>query len=214
MPCCHHCQDAQDFFNEKMARRELKSYQRKGPMTSTRMLINAIRETGVRDATLLDIGGGIGAIDHELLQEGLEKATMIEASEAYIQTAKGEAERRGHAGRLTTHHGDFVEWAPKLSRADIVTLDRVLCCYPYMHELLTAALNKSDRMCGVVYPRINRVIRAGVYLGNLYFSLRRKAFRLYLHPRSEVDATFRRNGFERIRALTSWIWHVDLYRRT
>ncbi len=60
MPACQ-CQGIEDLFNDKSVRRELRTYRRKGPEKTTRMLIAALqRVQGVQGASLLDIGGGLG----------------------------------------------------------------------------------------------------------------------------------------------------------
>ncbi|UCC73007.1 MAG: methyltransferase domain-containing protein [Gemmatimonadota bacterium] len=79
-------------------------------------------------ATLLDIGGGVGVIQHELLDAGARGATGVEAVPRYLAAARGEAERRGHAERVDLVLGDFVELAGAIEPADMVTLDRVICC--------------------------------------------------------------------------------------
>ena len=92
------------------------------------MLVESVKQKGVEGNSLLDVGGGIGAIQHELFKTGIARADIVEASTAYIDANKEEAERQGHADRIPYHHGDFVDIAPNLERADIVTLERVICC--------------------------------------------------------------------------------------
>lgn len=142
MTCCPHCVDAEDFFGERMARHDLRRYRKKGPSDSTRRLLDAIGAPASPDATLLDIGGGVGAIDHELLAAGLHHAVHVEASASYLKAAVQEDERRGWRDRVTHHHGDFVDLAPTLPDADVVTLDRVICCYPDMHRLVELSAAK------------------------------------------------------------------------
>src|SRR6266508_4007771 len=114
MDCCQ-CRGMESQFDRGEAERKLRAYRRGGPVLSTR--------------TLLDIGGGVGAIQHELLKAGAARATDVDASNAYLDAARAEAARQGHADRATFHHGDFVALADAIAPADIVTLDRVICCY-------------------------------------------------------------------------------------
>ena len=93
---------------------------------------------------MLDIGGGIGAIQLELLAAGASRAQAVDASEAYVETARAEAERRGYGDQTTARVGDFVELAPSIEPADVVTLDRVVCCYPDVDALLGAAAEQGD----------------------------------------------------------------------
>lgn len=153
MSCCIHCKEAGEFFNDKTAQKELRRYRKKGPLKSTRLLIDQLCHPRVAGKTLIDIGGGIGAIQHELFRNGLKAATQVEASQAYIEAAESEAERLGNKDRLTSFYGDFVELAPDLEQAEIVTLDRVICCYPDMEKLVEGVISKSNETCGLVYPR-------------------------------------------------------------
>jgi magnesium-protoporphyrin O-methyltransferase len=98
-------------------------------------LIDALKTEGIEGATLLDIGGGIGAIQHELLAAGAAHATSVDASNPYLETAREESIRRGLGDRVTYRHGDFVELAESIPPADIVTLDRVINVYPDWERL-------------------------------------------------------------------------------
>ena len=64
---CSQCMGADKFFNDKFARKELKRYRRRGPVRATLRLIQAIKDHDIRESSLLDIGGGIGVIQLELL---------------------------------------------------------------------------------------------------------------------------------------------------
>jgi 23S rRNA G2069 N7-methylase RlmK/C1962 C5-methylase RlmI len=53
-------------------------------------------------ASSLNIGGGVGAIYHQLLASGARTAVHVDVSPGYLNAAREEAERRGHAdSRLT-----------------------------------------------------------------------------------------------------------------
>ena len=122
MTCCQ-CQGIEVQFNSREAAKKLADYQKNGPAGTTRILIAALKEAGVEGRTLLDIGGGIGAVQMELLKAGARGAASVEASTAYIEAARQEARRQGLQDRIQFHHGDFVELADGLPSADIVTLD-------------------------------------------------------------------------------------------
>ena len=59
------------FYNEKRATSDLRKYREKGPIPSTRALVYALKAEGLEGATLLEVGGGIGAIQHELMDAGV-----------------------------------------------------------------------------------------------------------------------------------------------
>ena len=108
--------------------------------------------TDYRGATLLDIGGGVGVAQLDLLSAGLRSATDVDASSAYLDVAREEAQRRGYSERVSYRHGDLVALAPEIEPADIVTLDRVICCYHDMPALVRASAAKARRLYGLVYP--------------------------------------------------------------
>ncbi len=210
MQCCH-CQGIESLFTEKAARRELRSYRRKGPTKSTRALLAALESAGVRDRSLLDIGGGVGAIQHELMQAGASGVTNVDASTAYLKAVQEEADRRGYADRATYLHGDFVDLAARVEAADIVTLDRVICCYPDMERLVGLSSARSRALYGLVYPRRTWYLKLFRQLANAYFRLRRNPFRVFLHRSEDVDAAARRSGLEPRSNGRSGIWQVAVY---
>src|SRR6185312_5448160 len=96
-PCDCGCANV---FSSKEAAGDLKRYLREGPASSTKALIEARVAEGAEGATLLDIGAGIGAIQLGLLAAGLARAESVDATEAYVATAREEAKRRGYGDRI------------------------------------------------------------------------------------------------------------------
>lgn len=213
MGCCDHCEDSADLFNERAARRDLARYRARGPTVTTRLLLDAILSQRASDRTLLDIGGGVGAISHELLGAGFSETLQVDASAAYLAASKEEAGRRGHRDQVEYSCGDFVALAHDISPADVVTLDRVVCCYPDMERLVTASIEKSRHLYGLVLPRERLVTRAGVALANLNFRLRGSAFRTFLHPVADVEEVIRSAGFSRTYAAETVLWQIRTYAR-
>jgi Methyltransferase domain len=212
MDCCQ-CNGIETLFNEKEARRELTAYRKSGPSKTTRMLIDALKTQRTHAATLLDIGGGVGAIQHELLRGGVESATSVDASAAYVKAAQDEAERQGHAEKVKYLHANFVDVAPQLPQADIVTLDRVICCYHDMQALVGLSATKAGTLYGLVYPRDTWWVRAAVSLANLYFRVIRNPYRAYIHRTQAVDTLVRDNGLQQRFYKTSGPWQVVVYAR-
>ena len=211
--CCRQCQGIEVFFDEKEARRELKNYRKKGPAKTTQMLVDAILEEGVDRRTLLDIGGGVGAIQNELLKAGAASARSVDASTAYIDAATEEARRQGHSDRVDIRHGNFVDIASEIEQAEIVTLDRAICCYHDMESLVGLSAAKATKLYGLVYPRNTWGARIVFSFFNLFFRLRRNPFRVFLHPTASVDALVRRSGLERLHYQQTLVWQVVVYGR-
>lgn len=212
MPC-NCCEITDSAFTEAEARSEMRNYRRRGPMKQTRLILEAVRSLGFKNANLLDIGGGIGAIHHELLKDVAQQATHVDASSAYLKEAKAETARRGHSERVHFIHADFTEIASGLPKADIVTLDRVVCCYPDFRRLLSAAAKHSDLALALTYPRAIWYLRIGLQIANFFQKLRKDPFRVFLHPIIEMDSLLKREGFERVSLRRLFVWEMALYRR-
>jgi magnesium-protoporphyrin O-methyltransferase len=208
------CQGVDEVFGEKTARHDLRKYHKRGPSRQTRVLLEAIRREGVEQASVLDIGGGIGAIQQELLAAGAAHATAVEASPAYLRAAQGEAARRGTTARISYHAGDFVAIAEAVEPADVVTLDRVICCYPDMESLVSRSADRARRVYGLVYPRDTWWVRLGIRAGNVVLRLTRHAFQAHAHRTAAVDAVARAHGLQpALRRRVGPIWQVALYTR-
>jgi len=212
MPC-NCCEITDNAFSEAEARSEMRNYRKRGPAAQTKLLLNVIRSLNLKNADLLDIGGGIGVIHHELLEDTVKETTHVDASSAYLKHAREEAARRGHAERVKFIHADFTDVAPELSKADIVTLDRVVCCYPDFRRLLKAAAEHSRRVVALTYPRETWYLRFFFKITDFFQKLRRDPFRVFLHPVAEMDSLLKSEGFERVSLRRLFVWEMALYQR-
>lgn len=139
MTCCDFRDAAERQFTAEKAAKELEAY-RKGRLgPTTRLLRDGVVELSLSDGSLLDIGGGVGALTFELLERGMTKAVVADASAAYVAATREEANRRGRAESAAVVHGDLLELSAQLPAADLVTLDRVVCCYPAYKPMLEEA---------------------------------------------------------------------------
>jgi hypothetical protein len=208
------CQGVDKVFGERTAGHDLRRYRKRGPSRPTRILLDALERERLAGATVLDIGGGVGAIQHELLDAGAARATAVEASDAYLRAAAEEAARRGHADRVRQLRGDFVALADEVEPADVVTLDRVICCYPDMESLVGRSADRALRLYGLVYPRDEWWVGLGVRATNVGMRLARKAFRAHLHRTGAVDAVAREHGLAlKLARHAGPVWQVAVYER-
>ena len=212
MPC-NCCEITDSAFSEAEARSEVKNYRKRGPANQTRLILEAVRSLGSKDVVLLDIGGGIGALHHELLDDVAREATHVDASSAYLKEAKEEAVRRGHGERVNFIHADFTNVAADLPKADIVTLDRVVCCYPDFRGLLKAAADHSRKALALTYPRETWYLQIGLQAMNFFQRLRKDPFRVFLHPIADMDSLIKGEGFERVSLRRLFVWEMALYKR-
>lgn len=179
---------------------------------ASRELIDAVREEGVEGAALLDVGAGVGAVHLTLLESGAATAVDVDASREYLAVARAEAERRGLAGRVEHRYGDLVELAAELPQADIVTLDSVICCYPYLAPLLEAAVRSRPRLVGLTYPRDVWWMRVYMWWFNLTHALRRRADRYYVHRHAVLNRFMADAGYRKIHDGGTRGWRVLIYR--
>ncbi len=212
MPC-NCCEMENNTFGEEEAKANLKDYRRRGPANQTKLILEAVRSLGLRDAALLDIGGGIGTIHHELLKDVAGEAIHVDASSAYLKVATEEAKRLGHGEQVKFIHADFTDVAVDLNQADIVTLDRVVCCYPDFRSLLRAAASHSRRAIALTYPREIWYLRLGLKVANFFQRLRNDPFRIFLHPVHEMELLMNTEGLQKVAVRRLFVWEMALYQR-
>lgn len=211
---CSRCRSIEAKFDEATARKDLRRWHRKGPLRTTELLLDAITREGVEGATFLDVGGGVGAISHHLMARGARRGVHADASAAYLAASRSEAEARGHAERMRYLEGDFVELASEVEPADLVTLDRVICCYPDMPALVDASASRARRLYGLVLPRVTWYTRLAFRVINLAQALLRDPFRVFLHDTEAVEARVRSHGFEKRHESRTFVWRVQVYARS
>jgi hypothetical protein len=212
--CCSPAPAWANQFNQKRAYRDLRAYQTQGPDATTRALIDALVRAGVQDSTVLDVGGGIGAIQFELLDAGARQATSVDVSAPYLDAARGEAARRGFSGRIQFCLGDFVALAPQIPAADIVTLDRVVCCYAQMEPLVRLSAERCRQLYGLVYPRDHWLERTAVEVENGFRWLFRNPFRSFVHSVTAMNELIRSLGFELRHKVRTFAWEIAVYQKT
>ena len=183
MDCCAHCIATGLLFSPKVAERDLRRYRRKGPDSTTRLILEELRRQPLEEASLLDIGGGIGVLGLELLAAGVGTVVEVDASPAYLAVAGRQFAEHGWAERTALLAGDFAALAVLPEPADVVTLDRVVCCYPDYEALLARAAGCTRRVLGFSYPRDRWYVRWMMALENLWRRITRNAFRSFVHRR-------------------------------
>ena len=207
------CEEIEGVFDKDLAEDDLARIRRRGPARTTRWLLEAIQARGVGGRTLLDIGGGVGAIQHQLLSRGLKTAIHVDASSGYLKVARKEARRLGLEDRVSFHHGNFVDLAPEIPPADIVTLDRVICCFDDMPELVASSASKARSLYGLVYPRNAWWANLAVGLLNLWRRFRKDDFRIFNHSARRVESILGEHGLSRTFHRVTLFWQVALFEK-
>ncbi|NIW80889.1 MAG: methyltransferase domain-containing protein [Calditrichae bacterium] len=207
------CVATDQHFDEKRAENDLKRYKTNGPIHTTKELLTLIRNSNFNIESHLDIGSGIGVLSLELLKEGMKSATLIDASSSYLNIARKEFQSRGQINRITIIHGDAVDVAEKLPRVDLVSLDRVICCYPFAEQLLSVSLSKSVRLIVLSYPRNRWPARVGVGFENFLRKLKGNPFRTYVHDPEWMKMLINQSGFTYHSHSRTFLWEMALFQR-
>jgi 2-polyprenyl-3-methyl-5-hydroxy-6-metoxy-1,4-benzoquinol methylase len=209
--CCCAPSGYDELFGEKQARKDARRYRRKGLDKAARWIVDAVREQGVEGATVLEPGGGVGAIQLELLKAGAARSTVVELSPSYEEEAAALTKEAGLEERIERRLGDFA--ADGVEPADVVVMHRVVCCYPDYERLLGAAAGHARHVLVFTHPPRNAVSRAFFSGGNLWMRLRGKEFRAFAHPPEALIATARAHGFESFASRRGGIWRGAAFAR-
>jgi magnesium-protoporphyrin O-methyltransferase len=202
-----------DRFDARSAEVQLREYRRHGPGDWTQHLIDELAGDDVEGLTVLDIGAGVGAVHHALLEAGASSAIDVDASGPYLAAARSEAARRGLDDQVTYVKGDAVALAGELPPADLVALDRVVCCYPDMSGLVAAAAGHTRRRLGLVLPRDDLWVRSMVGMANGWNRVRRDPFRLHAHRISAVRGVATAAGLVERSSRRGVFWQTLVFER-
>jgi magnesium-protoporphyrin O-methyltransferase len=162
---------------------------------------------------VLEIGGGIGEIEIELLRSGAERATNIELSAAYEEEGLKLVEQAGFGDRVDRRYGDIATDPELAPAADVVVLNRVVCCYPDMPGLVGAAAEKTRRALALSFPRDTWLMRTGAHAINTWCRLRRSNFRFFVHPPPAIVATAGERGLRLVHEHRGHLWQVAALER-
>lgn len=213
LACCTRYCAAETQFDGKVAERDLRRYRRRGADVTTRLLLEELRRQPLEGRRLLDVGGGIGVISAELADTGVASVTMVEASPAYLEVARREVGSRYGSRPTQFIIGDFAAIANTLPKADVVTLDRVVCCYPDGEALLGKAAERTLHLFAFTYPRDRWHVRMMIALENFWRRMTGKKFRAFVHPPPRMEAVLEAAGLVRDARRETFVWILELYRR-
>ncbi len=210
--CCPHSRSASRVFS-RFAWRYRRRFEKKGFEPSQRQLLEGLERAGFTHAAVLEIGSGVGNLHQHLLQRGAATAAGVDLAPKMIEEAEALARARGLAERTRYRVGDFVELADTFEVADVVILDRVICCYPDAERLVKASLAKAGRVYAYTIPRDRWYTRLGVAASALMFRLIRSDFRPYVHDPGQIEAWVSAAGFGKRYENRTFIWLTSVYAR-
>jgi 2-polyprenyl-3-methyl-5-hydroxy-6-metoxy-1,4-benzoquinol methylase len=182
-------------FGAKTVERDVRRYARKGLVGSAQWLFERLHAATVTGRSVLEIGGGIGDLQLELIQAGASHATNIELVNTYEEGAGTLISERGFQEQIDRRIGDFGLHADKAPTADIVVMHRVICCYPDPDTLVAAACKHSGIRVAITIPTESWWVKLGFATMNAWFRMRRIDFQAYVHPVERMTAVAAMHGF-------------------
>jgi hypothetical protein len=213
VPCCCSTAAYGAFFNEKLARRDAARYRKRGLGKAGRRLVDLIAAQGIAGAEVLEIGGGIGSLQLELLERGAAHATNSELSPSYESEARALARERGLEDRVDRRIVNAAEDPDAVPGADIVLLHRVVCCYPDYQSLLAIAGRKARRLTAFSYPPDIAVARWVNGVMNLGPRVRGCDFRGHVHSERAMLEAVERQGFRATVREYAGLWRIAILER-
>jgi magnesium-protoporphyrin O-methyltransferase len=200
-------------FSERGARSQARSYRRNGLDATSRRIVDMLKHEGVDGLTLLEVGGGIGAIQIELLKAGLARAVSVELTPTYEATATELLREAGLEDRVERRVMDFVNAGSDIDAADIVVMNRVICCYPDMPRLAGAAADHAKSTLVMSFPKERWWSRGLLWMANAGMAIARREFRIFLHPTAQIMATGERHGLKLATDRVGVLWEIAAFKR-
>ncbi|HEY4412904.1 MAG TPA: methyltransferase domain-containing protein [Gaiellaceae bacterium] len=188
--CC--ARDYEKVFGRNTADRDARRFREHGLRGSAKALAELAGD--VRGESVLEVGGGVGAIEIELLEAGAAQVTNVELAATYEDAAGTLLAERGLAGRVDRRVGDFVSEADAIEPHDVVVMHRVVCCYPDVDELIGAAAQHARKRMVLTYPQERGVLRTAFSLVNAVMRVSGSTFQVYLHPVDRIAAAAAAQG--------------------
>lgn len=210
--CCNP-RGCDGFFTPRLARRAARRYRERGIDKTARRMVAFLEQQGIAGATVLEIGGGVGELQIELLKKGAARTVNLELSPAYDEEATRLLREAGVEGRAERRLHDLAADPEVIEPADVVVLHRVVCCYPDYERLLGAAAQHARRLLIFSYPPRNGVSRLLIAAQNLFFRLRRIEFRTFAHPPARMLAVLEERGLRRAYAHHPLVWQIAGFER-
>ncbi|MGW4930511.1 methyltransferase domain-containing protein [Agromyces sp. NPDC004153] len=210
--CCGPAPDGRysEIFDERFASSIARRYRRRGLTAPEGRIIEALSGLGLRGTSVLEVGGGIGELQLELLARGAAETVNLELSDAYEEQADELMRSSGVDGRVTRIVGVDLAAASDadVARADYVLLHRVICCYPDFAGLLGAAADHARSAVVFSHPARNLFTRAVVAMSNARMAIAGHDYRGFVHSPEAMLGVLSAHGLALRTYERSKRWHI------
>ena len=207
MECCG---GYDEVFTERQARWVRGRFERRGLTGPAREIVRWLGSRGLQEGvSVLEIGGGLGELHVELLRRGAARATSVELTGSWEREARRLLAAEGLEHRVERVLGDLVHQPDLAGQADVVVLNKVVCCYPDHAALLQAAGERARRALVLSHPPRTPLVRAGLTVLNAWERLRGHDYRAYAHPPEQMLEELSATGLRPVTSERAGLWWVQ-----
>lgn len=208
--CCPHSKSGGRLFSF-FARSYRRRFAKKGFEPSQQQLIQGLEQTGFANATLLEVGSGVGYMHQVLLEKGAKNAVGIDLSPDMLKEAQQWADEKGLTDRVQYIQGDFIELLDQVEPAEVTILDKVVCCYPHAELLINSSTKKTNRVYALTYPRNRWFIKVAIEIMAFFLKLGGSDFRAFVHNPDDIERWVLEAGFKKTYQDQTFIWLSQVY---
>ena len=208
--CCPHSKSGGRLFSF-FARSYRRRFTKKGFEPSQEQLIQGLEQAGFVNATLLEVGSGVGYMHQVLLEQGAKSAVGIDLAPDMLKEAQQWAEEKGLMDRVQYIQGDFIELLDQVEAAEVTILDKVVCCYPHAELLVNSSTKKTKRVYALTYPRNRWFIRSAIEVMAFFLKLIGSDFRAFVHSPDDIERWITEAGFKKTYQDQTFIWLSQIY---
>lgn len=208
--CCPHSKSGGRIFSF-FARNYRRRFANKGFEPSQKQLMQGLEQAGYQEATLLEVGSGVGYMHQVLLEQGAKKAVGIDLAADMLKEAQTWADEKNLADRVQYIQGDFIDLLDKVDAAEVTILDKVVCCYPHAELLVNSSTAKTNRVYALTYPRDRWFIRWVMEVMAFILKLSGSDFRAFVHNPDDIECWITEAGFKKAYQARTFIWLSQIY---
>ena len=213
MSCCNRA-EYNNTFDDQLAKQELGDYLKSGLKKSSLPFMKVLEALPLDNKSVLDIGGGIGALTFELFKKNILKVSHVDLSEPYVKTFRSEVDRRSLTEKVQSYHGDFLDFVNDIETADLVSLDKVICCYPDFDNLVRQSIKKSNVWYAYSIPRTNLTTRIYFFIDKIMNKLKGKNLSVFFHSKDAIERIVIESGFTKLTEKLDGYWRVVLFKKS
>lgn len=208
--CCPHSQSGGRLFSF-FARSYRKRFTKNGFEPSQVQLMQGIKQANYSNASLLEVGSGVGYMHQVLLEQGAKNAVGIDFSPDMLKEAQTWADEKGLTDRVQYIQGDFIELLDQVEPAEVAILDKVVCCYPFAELLINSSTAKTKRVYALTYPRNRWFTKVALEVMAFFLKLSGSDFRAFVHNPDDIERWILEAGFKKTYQEQTFIWLSQIY---